>query len=80
MVPAAGIEPATSRLQGGCSTVELRRLTDNLAAADVLAEARILRIGRRLAVGEVVMHTSGDPRPVRHATGTYVIPPAHGSR
>jgi hypothetical protein len=25
LVPAAGLEPATSRLQGGCSTVELRR-------------------------------------------------------
>ena len=25
VVPAAGLEPATSRLQGGCSTVELRR-------------------------------------------------------
>ena len=25
LVPAKGLEPATSRLQGGCSTVELRR-------------------------------------------------------
>src|SRR5919106_261925 len=25
LVPAAGLEPAASRLQGGCSTVELRR-------------------------------------------------------
>jgi acyl-coenzyme A thioesterase PaaI-like protein len=31
------------------------------APADVLAEARILRIGRRLAVGEVIMHALGDP-------------------
>jgi hypothetical protein len=31
LVPAKGLEPPTSRLQGGCSTVELRRRIDNLA-------------------------------------------------
>jgi uncharacterized protein (TIGR00369 family) len=50
------------------------------APADVLAEGRILRIGRRLAVGEIIMRTLGDPQPVCHVTGTYAIPPAHGSR
>jgi acyl-coenzyme A thioesterase PaaI-like protein len=49
------------------------------APVDVLAEGRILRMGRHLAVGEVIMHTSDDPRPVCHVTGTYAIPPAHGS-
>ena len=43
--------------------------------ADVLAEGRILRHGRRLAVGEVVMRSDGDPRPVCHVVGTYAIPP-----
>jgi uncharacterized protein (TIGR00369 family) len=50
------------------------------APADVLAEGRILRIGRRLAVGEIIMRTLGDPQPVCHVTGTYAIPPARGSR
>jgi uncharacterized protein (TIGR00369 family) len=49
------------------------------APADVLAEGRILKLGRRLAVGEVVMRSEGgDPRPVCHVVGTYVIPPWSG--
>jgi len=48
------------------------------AAGDVLAEARALKIGRRLAVGEVLMWSAGQDRlrPVAHATGTYSIPPS----
>ena len=42
---------------------------------DVLAEGRLLKLGRRLAVGEVVMRSAGDPQPVCHVTGTYAIPP-----
>lgn len=41
---------------------------------DVLAEGRIIRLGRRLAVGEVEMRTDGDPRLICHATGAYAIP------
>jgi uncharacterized protein (TIGR00369 family) len=45
------------------------------APADVLAEGRLLKLGRRLAVGDVTMRSVGDPRPICHATGTYAIPP-----
>jgi uncharacterized protein (TIGR00369 family) len=43
--------------------------------ADVIAEGRILRLGRRLAVGEVIMHNDAGRRPICHAIGTYAIPP-----
>lgn len=43
--------------------------------ADVIAECRILKLGARLAVGEVTMFSEGDPAPVAHATVTYSIPP-----
>ncbi|MGH9765782.1 MAG: PaaI family thioesterase, partial [Blastocatellia bacterium] len=43
--------------------------------ADVVAECRILKLGKRLAVGEVTMRSQGDPDPVAHATVTYSIPP-----
>jgi uncharacterized protein (TIGR00369 family) len=46
---------------------------------DVHAAGRLLKLGRRLAVGEVVMRTAADPQPVCHVTGTYAIPPGHGS-
>jgi len=48
------------------------------APVDVLAEGRILKLGRRLAVGEVVMRSADEQRPVCHVTGTYAIPPAPG--
>jgi acyl-coenzyme A thioesterase PaaI-like protein len=45
------------------------------AKADVIADVRLLKLGKRLAVGEVTMHSEGDPEPVAHATVTYSIPP-----
>jgi uncharacterized protein (TIGR00369 family) len=45
------------------------------AKNDVIAECRILKLGSRLAVGEVTMFSEGDPAPVAHATVTYSIPP-----
>jgi len=45
------------------------------APRDLLATCRLLKLGKRLAVGEVWLHTDGDDEPVAHATGTYSIPP-----
>lgn len=42
--------------------------------ADLLAEGRILRLGRRLAVGEVTVFSEGGDKPVAHCVGTYAIP------
>ena len=42
---------------------------------DVLAQAELLKLGARLAVGSVTMFSSGDSEPVAHATVTYSIPP-----
>ena len=68
------------RIEGAVTTNLSVHFLSRPAPADVLAEGRILRMGRSLAVGEVIMHTSGDPRPVCHVTGTYALPPAHRSR
>lgn len=43
--------------------------------ADLLAEGEILRLGRRLVVMQVHVHSEGSDEPVAHATGTYSIPP-----
>ena len=42
--------------------------------ADVIAQARLLKLGKRLAVGEVTMYSDGGTEPVAHATVTYSIP------
>lgn len=47
---------------------------------DLLAEGTMLRLGKRLAVVEVRVHSEGHAQPVAHATGTYSIPPAKTNR
>ena len=42
---------------------------------DLVAEAEILKLGKRLAVIEVALHSDGFDTPVAHMTGTYSIPP-----
>ena len=42
---------------------------------DVLAQSNLLKLGARLAVGDVTMFSEGDAEPVAHATVTYSIPP-----
>lgn len=44
-------------------------------SVDVIAEARLLKLGKRLAVGEVNLFSAGLSEPVAHVTGTYSIPP-----
>lgn len=41
---------------------------------DVIAECRLLKIGLRLAVGDVLMFSDGEDDPVAQATLTYSIP------
>ena len=43
---------------------------------DVLAAARLLKIGKRLAVGEVTLLSGTSPDPIAHVTSTYSIPNA----
>lgn len=46
------------------------------APRDVIAEASILKAGKRLVVGEVDMFSEGDPEIIAHVTCTYSLPPA----
>ena len=41
---------------------------------DVLAAARLLKLGKRLAVGEVNLLSGASPHPIAHAISTYSIP------
>lgn len=42
---------------------------------DIVAEARMLKMGRTLAVGEVLLFADASPDLIAHATVTYSIPP-----
>jgi uncharacterized protein (TIGR00369 family) len=62
----AGIEAVTSNLNINF----LARPEPN----DMTAEAKLVRMGRRLAVGEVEIYSEGVPDMVAHATATYALP------
>lgn len=46
------------------------------AGRDLIGEARLLKLGRVLAVGEVLVRSDGRAEPVARANLTYSIPPA----
>ena len=48
------------------------------AQRDLTAEARLLKLGKRLATGEVAIRSVGEEEPVAHVTATYSIPSAAG--
>lgn len=45
------------------------------AGRDLMAEARVLKLGRTLAVGDVMIFSDGSDAPVARASLTYSIPP-----
>lgn len=69
-------------LMGAIGRVEMA-VTTNLninflrkpAAADIVADCRVIKLGRTLCVLDVMLYSDGEDRPVAHATGTYAIPP-----
>ncbi|MXQ07806.1 thioesterase [Alphaproteobacteria bacterium GH1-50] len=46
-----------------------------LPGQDILAEVRLLKLGRALAVGDVLMRSDGSDATVARASMTYSIPP-----
>ena len=46
-----------------------------VAGRDLLAEARLLKLGRVLAVGEALLYSEGAAEPVARASMTYSLPP-----
>lgn len=44
------------------------------AATDLIAEARILKLGKVLSVGDVMLYSEGSDQPVAHANLTYSLP------
>ncbi|CAN5517060.1 PaaI family thioesterase [soil metagenome] len=53
----------------GASVQMMRPVSD----ADVLAEARVLRLGRSMAFVDVLLHADGDPRPAVAANVTLAL-------
>lgn len=45
------------------------------AGVDLIAQTRLLKLGRQLAVCDVLLFSKGHPKPVARASLTYSIPP-----
>ena len=41
---------------------------------DIVAAAKLMKLGKRLAVGEVILLSGTSPDPIAHVTSTYSIP------
>ena len=68
----AMIGPKALAVTTNCSIDFMRKPA---AGADLIAECRLLKLGRVLAVGEVLMFSQGVDAPVARASLTYSIPP-----
>ncbi|WP_299945983.1 PaaI family thioesterase [uncultured Ruegeria sp.] len=45
------------------------------SGSDLVAECKLLKLGRTLAIGDVLMYSEGSDKPVARASMTYSIPP-----
>ena len=68
----ARIGPVALAVTTNCSIDFMRKPE---AGRDLLAQARVLKLGRALAVGDVLIYSEGRPEPVARAGMTYSIPP-----
>src|ERR1700743_3489063 len=60
------------------TSLNINFLRKGAPGEDVLAEARISKLGKRLAVGEVSLLSAGSSDAIAHVTATYSIPVAKG--
>ncbi|MGB7317295.1 MAG: PaaI family thioesterase [Planktotalea sp.] len=68
----AMIGPVTLAVTTNCSIDFMRKPK---AGVDLIAQARLLKLGKLLAVGDVLIHSEGMQAPVARASLTYAIPP-----
>jgi acyl-coenzyme A thioesterase PaaI-like protein len=64
------VGPKSLTVTTNCSINFLRKP----AVSDLISEARVLKIGKTLSVGDVLIYSKDVKDPVAHATLTYAIP------
>ncbi|MDT8329309.1 MAG: PaaI family thioesterase, partial [Roseovarius sp.] len=68
----AMIGPKAMAVTTNCSIDFMRKPA---AGADLVAECRLLKLGKLLSVGDVLIYSEGLEAPVARASLTYAIPP-----
>ena len=69
----ARLGPVALAVTTNCSIDFMRKPA---AGSDLIATCKLLKLGRVLAVGDVLIHSDGGDAPVARASLTYSIPPA----
>ena len=72
LVTLAMIGPKALAVTTNCSIDFMRK---PVAGADIRAEGRLLKLGKTLSVGDVLLFSVGEAKPVARASLTYSIPP-----
>jgi uncharacterized protein (TIGR00369 family) len=72
LVTLSRIGPKALAVTTNCSIDFMRKPASH---ADVLAEARLLKLGKQLSVTDVMLYSDGVAEPVARATLTYALPP-----
>jgi|SRR5210317_109465 uncharacterized protein (TIGR00369 family) len=75
MAVLARIGPQALAVTTNCSIDFMRKPVAN---TDIIAECRIHKLGRVLAVGDALIYSDGLAAPVARASLTYSIPPVAG--
>lgn len=68
----AMIGPKALAVTTNCSIDFMRKPQ---AGVDLIAKARLLKLGKALSVGDVLLYSEGSDKPVARASLTYSIPP-----
>ncbi len=68
----AMIGPKALAVTTNCSIDFMRKPA---AGVDLIGKARVLKLGRNLAVGDVLLYSAGQEEPVARAGLTYSLPP-----
>ena len=73
LVTLAAIGPQALAVTTNCSIDFMRK---PVAGVDLIAKARLLKLGKQLSVSDVLIYSEGMEAPVARASLTYAIPPA----
>ncbi|XDA99734.1 PaaI family thioesterase [Sulfitobacter sp. LCG007] len=74
LVTLAMIGPRALAVTTNCSIDFMRKPA---AGVDLIAEARLLKLGRQLSVSDVLVFSEASDKPVARASLTYSLPPVH---
>ena len=72
LMTLARIGPQALAVTTNCSIDFMRKPK---AGVDLIAEGRLLKLGRVLSVSDVLLYSEGEEKPVARASLTYSIPP-----